>query len=31
VVIRDVPAGAVVVGNSARQIREVPDDELLAT
>ncbi len=31
VVIRDVPAGAVVVGNPARQIREVPDDELLTT
>jgi len=30
VVIRDVPAHAVVVGNPARQIREVPDDELLA-
>jgi acetyltransferase-like isoleucine patch superfamily enzyme len=30
VVIRDVPARAVVVGNPARQIREVPDDELLA-
>src|SRR5213079_41963 len=29
VVIRDVPAGAVVVGNPARQIREVPEDELL--
>jgi acetyltransferase-like isoleucine patch superfamily enzyme len=29
VVIRDVPARAVVVGNPARQIREVPDDELL--
>src|SRR5213082_2383351 len=31
VVIRDVPARAVVVGNPARQIREVPDDEFLAT
>ena len=29
VVIRDVPARAVVVGSPARQIREVPDDELL--
>ena len=29
VVIRDVPARAVVVGNPARQIREVPEDELL--
>ena len=29
VVIRDVPARAVMVGNPARQIREVPDDELL--
>jgi acetyltransferase-like isoleucine patch superfamily enzyme len=29
IVIRDVPAGAVVVGSPARQIREVPDDELL--
>jgi acetyltransferase-like isoleucine patch superfamily enzyme len=29
VVIRDVPARAVVVGNPARQIREVPSDELL--
>jgi acetyltransferase-like isoleucine patch superfamily enzyme len=29
VVIRDVPARAVVVGNPARQIREVPNDELL--
>src|SRR6266704_4005518 len=29
VVVRDVPARAVVVGNPARQIREVPDDELL--
>ena len=28
-VLRDVPARAVVVGNPARQIREVPDDELL--
>src|SRR3954454_875458 len=30
VVLRDVPAGAVVVGNPARQIREVPEDELLS-
>ena len=30
VVIRDVPAHAVVVGNPARQIRQVPDDELLS-
>jgi acetyltransferase-like isoleucine patch superfamily enzyme len=29
VVIRDVPSRAVVVGNPARQIRDVPDDELL--
>jgi acetyltransferase-like isoleucine patch superfamily enzyme len=29
VVIRDVPPRAVVVGNPARQIREVPDEELL--
>jgi acetyltransferase-like isoleucine patch superfamily enzyme len=29
VVLRDVPARAVVVGNPARQIREVPADELL--
>jgi acetyltransferase-like isoleucine patch superfamily enzyme len=29
VVLRDVPARAVVVGNPARQIREVPDAELL--
>lgn len=29
VVIRDVPARAVLVGNPARQIREVPDEELL--
>src|SRR5438067_12835686 len=28
VVIQDVPARAVVVGNPARQIREVPDEEL---
>jgi acetyltransferase-like isoleucine patch superfamily enzyme len=28
-VLRDVPARAVVVGNPARQIREVPDEELL--
>src|SRR5213082_1949140 len=31
VVTRDVPPRAVVVGNPARQIREVPDDEFLAT
>ena len=31
VVVRDVPARAVVVGNPARQLREVPDDELLPT
>jgi acetyltransferase-like isoleucine patch superfamily enzyme len=30
VVISDVPARAVVVGNPARQIRDVPEDELLA-
>jgi len=30
VVLGDVPARAVVVGNPARQIREVPDDELLS-
>jgi acetyltransferase-like isoleucine patch superfamily enzyme len=30
VVIRDVAPRALVVGNPARQIREVPDDELLA-
>lgn len=29
VVLRDVPARAVVVGNPARRIRSVPDDELL--
>jgi len=29
VVIRDVPPKAVVVGNPARQIREVPEEELL--
>jgi acetyltransferase-like isoleucine patch superfamily enzyme len=29
VVLDDVPARAVVVGNPARQIRDVPDDELL--
>jgi acetyltransferase-like isoleucine patch superfamily enzyme len=27
--VRDVPARAVVVGNPARQIREVSSDELL--
>jgi acetyltransferase-like isoleucine patch superfamily enzyme len=31
VVTRDVPARAVVVGSPARQIREVPDEELLDT
>jgi acetyltransferase-like isoleucine patch superfamily enzyme len=30
VVLRDVPARAVMVGNPARQIREVPHEELLA-
>ncbi len=30
VVIADVPPRAVVVGNPARQIRDVPDDELLS-
>ena len=30
VVVRDVPPRAVMVGNPARQIREVPDEELLA-
>jgi acetyltransferase-like isoleucine patch superfamily enzyme len=29
VVTKDVPPKAVVVGNPARQIREVPDEELL--
>ena len=29
IVLRDVPARAVVVGSPARQIRDVPDDELL--
>jgi acetyltransferase-like isoleucine patch superfamily enzyme len=29
VVVRDVPARAVVVGNPARVLRAVPDDELL--
>ncbi|MGH7359924.1 MAG: N-acetyltransferase, partial [Candidatus Rokuibacteriota bacterium] len=29
VVLKDVPARAVVVGNPARQIREVPESELL--
>jgi acetyltransferase-like isoleucine patch superfamily enzyme len=27
--LRDVPARAVMVGSPARQIREVPDEELL--
>jgi acetyltransferase-like isoleucine patch superfamily enzyme len=31
VVIGDVPARALVVGNPARQIREVPDEELLGS
>ena len=31
VVLKDVPARAVVVGNPARQIREVPDEELLGS
>ena len=31
IVIRDVPARALVVGNPARQIREVPDEELLGS
>jgi maltose O-acetyltransferase len=30
VVLNDVPARAVVVGNPARTIRDVPDDELLS-
>jgi acetyltransferase-like isoleucine patch superfamily enzyme len=30
VVTKDVPARAVVVGNPARQIRDVPDEELLS-
>ena len=30
VVLRDIPARAVVVGNPARKIRDVPDDELLS-
>jgi acetyltransferase-like isoleucine patch superfamily enzyme len=30
VVLEDVPARAVVVGNPARKIRDVPDDELLS-
>jgi acetyltransferase-like isoleucine patch superfamily enzyme len=29
VVTRDVPPKALVVGNPARQIRDVPDEELL--
>ena len=29
VVLRDIPPRAVVVGNHARQIREVPDGELI--
>ena len=29
VVTKDVPARAVVVGNPARVLRDVPDDELL--
>jgi acetyltransferase-like isoleucine patch superfamily enzyme len=29
VVTKDVPPKTVVVGNPARQIREVPEDELL--
>jgi len=28
-VIRDVPARALMVGNPARQLREVPEEELL--
>jgi acetyltransferase-like isoleucine patch superfamily enzyme len=31
VVLKDVPARALVVGNPARQIREVPDEELLGS
>src|SRR5438105_5736433 len=31
VVVKDVAAGAVVVGNPARAIRQVPDEELLAS
>lgn len=31
VVTKDVPAHAVVVGNPARQIRDVPEDELLSS
>ena len=29
VVVRDVPARALIVGNPARQLREVPEEELL--
>jgi UDP-2-acetamido-3-amino-2,3-dideoxy-glucuronate N-acetyltransferase len=29
VVLRDVPARALMVGNPARQIRDVPEEELL--
>jgi acetyltransferase-like isoleucine patch superfamily enzyme len=30
VVVEDVPARALVVGNPARRLRDVPDDELLS-
>jgi acetyltransferase-like isoleucine patch superfamily enzyme len=30
VVVKDVPAGAVVVGNPARVLRDVPPEELLS-